>query len=210
MLLEQKNTTLAYRCPNCGMTVKSMVGAFSLSGAMFNLKCPCGKSNAIIEKTSDGKFRLTIPCAVCNVNHSFVLSKNVFFNSDVFIIPCSISGIDICFIGKEQNVNDAIEHSDEELSKLLDGVSLSDIKNEDESEYQLDSEVVSMINFVFKDLEEEGKISCYCGNKGEYECEIHGDHVHIRCTKCGAEKTINASSSLDLNDFLDSDSIELK
>ena len=39
MIIQPKNTTIAYRCPACGQAVKSMVGVFALSGDMIKL-CP--------------------------------------------------------------------------------------------------------------------------------------------------------------------------
>ena len=53
MIIDQKKTTLAYRCPHCGAVPTSMVGAFSLSGDLFKLKCSCGNSHLTVEKTND-------------------------------------------------------------------------------------------------------------------------------------------------------------
>ena len=44
MVLESKQTTVAYRCPHCGAGVLSAVGMFSLAADMVKLKCSCGKS----------------------------------------------------------------------------------------------------------------------------------------------------------------------
>ena len=63
MILDQKKTTLAYRCPSCGAVPTSMVGAFSLSGDLFKLKCDCGGSFMTVERLQDGKLRLTVPCS---------------------------------------------------------------------------------------------------------------------------------------------------
>ena len=59
MIIDQKKTTLAYRCPHCGAVPTSMVGAFSLSGDLFKLKCSCGNSHLTLEKTNDDKI---FPC----------------------------------------------------------------------------------------------------------------------------------------------------
>ncbi|MBQ3017552.1 MAG: hypothetical protein IJD89_01280, partial [Clostridia bacterium] len=117
MIIDQKKTTLAYRCPHCGSVPTSMVGAFSLSGDLFKLKCSCGHSHLTVEKTREDKLRLTVPCLVCPQPHSYILSKNVFFGSDIFVIPCSLCGIDICFIGKEREVASAVVRSNDERLK---------------------------------------------------------------------------------------------
>ena len=44
MVLESKQTTIAYRCPSCGTGVMSAVSLFALKGSMVRLKCECGKS----------------------------------------------------------------------------------------------------------------------------------------------------------------------
>ena len=119
MILDQKKTTLAYRCPACGGVPTSMVGAFSLSGNLFKLKCTCGESNITVEKTHEDKIRLTVPCLVCPTPHTYLLSKNVFFGSDIFVIPCSVCGVDICFIGKENEVSSAVKRSNDEIIKLF-------------------------------------------------------------------------------------------
>ena len=70
MILEPKQTTVAYRCPHCGAGVMSLVGVFALSAEMLKLKCSCGESEMTIVKTSDGKIRFTVPCLLCPNPHT--------------------------------------------------------------------------------------------------------------------------------------------
>ena len=144
MIINQKKTTLSYRCPHCGAVPTSMVGAFSLSGSLFKLKCSCGHSHMTVEKTSDGKLRLTVPCVVCPKPHSYVISSNVFFGSDVFLIPCRLSGVDICFIGGERQVADAILRSNEEIMKSLGEAGIDEFKDEAKNDY--DPEIFDMVS----------------------------------------------------------------
>ena len=53
MILDKKETTIAYRCPECGASVVGMVGIFTLSADMIRLKCPCGKSELEFLYTKD-------------------------------------------------------------------------------------------------------------------------------------------------------------
>ena len=158
MIIDQKKTTLAYRCPHCGAVPTSMVGAFSLSGDLFKLKCSCGNSHRTLEKTNDDKLRLTVPCVVCPQPHTYMLSKNVFFNSDIFVIPCSLCGVDICFIGHERDVASAVVRSNEEILAALGDNSIDSLRQEKEENYT-DPAVFDMITFVISDLADEGKIS---------------------------------------------------
>ena len=50
MVLEKKQTTIAYRCPTCGAGIMSAVDIFALSAPMVKLKCSCGCSEMTIKK----------------------------------------------------------------------------------------------------------------------------------------------------------------
>ena len=120
MILDKKQTSVAYRCPSCGQTVKSMIGAFSLSGDMLRLKCPCGGSDMTIERRHDKKIRLTIPCFLCPRPHVYTVSENIFYGREAFAYPCSYTGVDIGFSGDAENVEKAVEESDLALEDMLD------------------------------------------------------------------------------------------
>ena len=75
MVLNQKETTVAYRCPECGASVMSMVGVFTLTADMIRLKCPCGGSELEIVYTRDKKVRLNVPCFLCPSDE--VLRKHI-------------------------------------------------------------------------------------------------------------------------------------
>lgn len=210
MILDQKKTTLAYRCPSCLAVPTSMVGAFSLSGDLFKLKCTCGGSQLSVEKTNDGKLRLTVPCLVCPTPHNYVISQNVFFGSDIFVIPCALSGIDICFIGKEKEVASAIVRSNDEIIKALGDTPIDSLKGNDNDDYT-DPAVFDMITYVISDLLDEGKIYCRCPEgQGEYEANILKDSVVVKCKNCGASATIEARGTYDAEQFLHATELELK
>ena len=71
MILEPKKTTVAYRCPECGAGVLSVVDIFALSANRVKLKCDCGKSEMDVVIQSDDKIRLTVPCIFCRKPHVF-------------------------------------------------------------------------------------------------------------------------------------------
>lgn len=211
MILNQKQTMLAYRCPSCGGVVTSMVGAFSLSGKLFRLKCDCMESSMSVEKTNDGKMRLTVPCLACNTSHSYVLSSSVFFDSDIFVIPCSLSGIDICFIGKQDAVADAVQKSNEELLLMLGENDVSSLKNHEKNRDELsDPQITEIVRYVINELNEENAIHCNCEKNGEYCCDIYDEHITVRCVKCGAKADIPTNSTIKAHDFLECDSLILE
>lgn len=210
MILSQKETTLAYRCPACGGVPTSMVGAFSLSGDLFRLKCSCGESEMSVEKTKDGKYRLTFPCLLCPKPHSHLLSPQVFFGSDIFLIPCSTCGIDLCFIGKENKVAEAVYKSNEEIALAIGESQIEKLKSEEREEYY-DPQVLEIVSYVISDLNEDGKIYCKCeSGKGDYKCDICSDHVTVSCNKCHASLDIDITSTLKAYDFLHTEELRLK
>ena len=211
MILEPSKTTLAYRCPSCGGVPTSVVGIFSLSGQLFKLKCDCGGSHMTVEKTSDDKLRLTVPCVACPHPHSYLLSKNVFFESESFIIGCSTCGVDICFLGTDEKVKEAIEYSNKELATMLGDYSLEKLKGNKSSQAPFDPQIMDIVRFVINDLNEEGKIYCNCKeNEGDYVVDILEDFVSVKCKKCGAGAIIPTDSTIAAYDFLNTDSITLK
>ena len=89
MVLESKQTTIAYRCPKCGAGVMSVVGLFSLSGDMVKLKCTCGESEMqAVLRREDKQIRLTVPCIFCNKPHTYNVSESLFFGKEIFLLPC--------------------------------------------------------------------------------------------------------------------------
>lgn len=210
MILNQKQTTIAYRCPACGAIVKSMVGVFALSADMLKLKCPCGGSEMTVMYTSDKKIRLTVPCFLCPNPHNYTVSTAVFFEKDQFAFACPYSGVDICFTGKNENVDKMTAEADIELAKMLDGRDVSEISGAaGRNGVFTDPQILDIIMFVIRDLDESGEIKCRCKDGGEYEAEVLDDAVEVRCKKCGAKTKIPADSTLSANAFLHCDHIEL-
>jgi hypothetical protein len=75
-----------------------------------------------------------------------------------------------------------------------------------------DPQVLEIVLFVIRDLDEEGKIHCRCpeGEAHEYDAEILPEGVRVTCKKCGATKLLPTDSLLDAHDFLNCDSLELE
>lgn len=207
---QQKKTTLAYRCPVCGGVPTSMVGIFSLSGDLFKLKCSCGGSHMTLEKQSSGRLGLTVPCLICSTPHYYVVSSQAFFGSERLVIPCNISGLDICFIGTEENVAQAVKESNEMIIKAVGDSAIERLKSGEDQSSPCDPQINEIVSFVIADLAEEGKIHCGCQDgQGDYECTIHNDFISVRCKKCGKSTAIPNDSTIAAYDFLNADQITL-
>ena len=120
MILNSKETTLAYRCPVCGKFIFGMVGLFTLSGDLIKLKCDCGGSELKIAYTADRKLRITVPCLFCPDPHTYVISSGAFFDRELLALTCTYSNLDVCFIGEREKVSQAATDADDELMDLLE------------------------------------------------------------------------------------------
>lgn len=213
MVIDQKKTTVAYRCPHCGAGVMSAVGLFALSADMIKLKCDCGHSEMTMVYSKDGKVRLTVPCLFCPTPHSFTLTSSLFFGRDMFLLPCPYSDVNICFIGETNMVKAELARTELELLDMLEENGISDFSALHESERQMltDPQVFDIIMFVIQDLDAEGKISCRCeAGEGDYEVEVLDDAVRVSCKKCGAKRDIPTDSMLSAHAFLHCDKLCLE
>ncbi len=217
MKSNQTETTIAYRCPECGSGVMSIVGVFKLSGDMLKLKCSCGMSDMTLTYTTDKKIRIVVPCIVCNKPHSYLLNKDALFNmeNDVIKLSCKYTGIDLCFIGKEKDVKNALEDADEELAKIMKDAGLDDLaqlhSNDDETK-ETDPDVEDVVRFMIAELTEEDKIHCRCRKKNlaSYKYTVMNGFVRVYCEGCGSIADIPITGGGSAFDFLSSDGLELE
>ena len=115
MVLESKQTTIAFRCPHCGAGVMSAVSLFHLKGSMIRLKCDCGKSMLEVQPTGDGKVRLSVPCIICPKPHHFTVSESILFSEDLFLLPCAYSDINIAAMGELNHVKAELARTELQL-----------------------------------------------------------------------------------------------
>ncbi len=213
MVLDPKQTTVAYRCPHCGTGVMSVVGLFNLTADMVKLKCSCGQSEMTIVYGRDGKIRFTVPCILCPTPHNFSVSSSLFFGKDLFVLPCPYSDINICMMGDTDHVKAELSRSELELLDLLEENGLSNFDSLRGGDQELsDPQIQEIVTYVVKELDEEGKIHCRCpeGNEGDYEAELRRDGIMVTCLCCKASKFIETNSLISAHEFLNADSIELE
>ena len=214
MVLETKQTTLAYRCPHCGAGVMSAVNPFVLKGSMLRLKCECGKSYLEIQPTTDRKFRLTVPCMICPTPHHFTVTENLFYNQELFTLPCPYTDLNICVMGEVNHVKAELSRTELELLDLMEknGIESFEALHREAEEAVTDPQVLEIVMFVIRDLDEEGKIFCKCPPDGEheYDAEVLPEGVRVSCKKCGAAKTIPTNSMTEAHDFLHCDALHLE
>lgn len=214
MVLNTKQTTVAYRCPHCGAGVMSAVSLFALRGKMVRLRCTCGKSVMEIEPTAEQKVRLTVPCIICPNPHRFTVSENVFFGDRLFVLPCPYADINIAMMGESNHVKAELSRTELELLDLMEKNGITDFEalHREAERAVTDPQVLDIVMFVIRDLDDEGKIFCRCEGEEEreFEVEILGEGVRITCKSCGATKLLPTDSLLDAYEFLNTDALRLE
>lgn len=194
------------------MGVMSVVDIFNLSADMVKLKCTCGQSEMTVVRARDGKIRFTVPCILCPKPHNFTVSSSLFFNKELFVLPCPYSDINICMMGDINYVKAELSRSELELLDLLEKSGLSGFGDIHGDEVLTDPQIREIVTYVIKELDEEGRIRCKCadGSSGEYDAEIQKEGIRVSCAKCGATKLIPTDSLISASEFLNADSLELE
>ena len=195
MVIGDKKTFLAYRCPHCGGGVIGICGDFALAGGRLL------------------KLRLTVPCLLCATDHHYLVSKSVFYGKDLFLLNCAYTNLDVCFIGDGQKVEKALEENEKELKRILADAGISSLtqlkKNGEEDEAVLpDTQVLDIVRFLVRDLEEEGRIDCPCHN-GEYEVAFVEGGVLVYCLNCEGRYFFPVQSVEAAQDLLSCDRLTL-
>ena len=214
MILDTKQTTVAYRCPHCGVGVMSVVGVFSLSAEMMKLKCSCGHSEMTISRASNGKIRFSVPCMLCPSPHNFTVNSSVVFSKELFVLPCPYSDINIAVMGSEDHVKAELSRSELELLDILEKSGIDNFEAVRGENFLTDPQVLDIVTYVIRELDEEKKITCRCDvsqiKESLYDVEILEDSVRVTCRHCGASKLVPANSLIAANEFLNADKLELE
>ena len=214
MVLDPKQTTVAYRCPHCGAGIMSAVGLFALSADMIKLKCTCGKSEMSVVYSKDGKVRLSVPCIVCAKPHTFTLNSSLFFGKELFTMSCPYSDINVACIGETNQVKAELARGELELLDLMEKSGMKDFDSFHNDEESLtDPQILEIVMFVINDLDAEGKIYCKCDptdNGRQYDAEVLDNGVLVTCRKCGASRLIPTDSRLGAHAFLNTDALYLE
>ncbi len=186
--------TIAYKCPLCGGFEFFGASLFKLEpNKEHHLACRCNKSNVIIFKDNFKNYNIKIPCIGCGNEHEYVLSRKEMLRRDIRVFRCPETGLQQCFIGKDELVRKKIDSLEREFDELIDTFGY-------DSYFANTQVMLDSLNKIH-DLAEQGNLCCECGNK-DIELTLLSDKIHLRCRKCAASRVIHAASNNDLKDIL--------
>lgn len=193
-MLIDTSITVAYKCSSCGSFEFFNLSLFMLLHSKKNsLACRCKKSDIAIVKNGARGYKISISCIGCGNEHEYVLERKEILIKEVNVLCCPQTGMEQCFIGKDQVVRARVDRLENELDKLIDAFGYDNyFKN---TQVMFDS-----LNKVH-DIAEKGNLLCECGNK-DIELILLSDRIHLKCKKCYSSKEIYATSNEDLKEIL--------
>lgn len=194
---------IAYRCPECGTAVVGDLNLFILGGQELHLNCKeCSTPGLEAKLSKDNKLYLTVPCLTCPTPHRYCVDTKTVFSRDLFVLQCALTGLDLCFIGEQTAVEEALEKNREELLALSEEWEEEATGEEDEAAEDdkhpplFDPVLTGQMLYLVREFAEEGKISCSCGET-HLDFRLLPDGFLFTCPKCHAAKVFPAMSESD-------------
>ena len=190
-MVQETKRFLAYICPHCLQSVIVERDLFSLAAAPAHIKCPCGKSELLVEFLPN-RVRLRVPCLFCGREHEVSCSSHAFLRERALAFSCAQSGLDCCYVGEEGPVYAATARLEQAVDKLgqeaaKDGAFL-------------DETVMEEVLGEIRDIAARGGISCACGSQ-KWTFRVNFSSVDLICQECGAEMRIPAATADDIDDI---------
>ncbi len=201
-MFTENRITVAARCNECCCEIETEISVFSLSSGKIRAACPnCGKSALEITLSTDGKVRLLVPCVACPHPHPFTLSAQTTFSKEIFVLQCSFTRLDICFMGEKSKVKEELKKNGEELRAMMQSAEGYD----DGYDTALLENMRIILSFI-EECAEGGNILCRCRNMKTapgVEVEVSDDSVTLICKECGRRLKLSASDTELLDTFME-------
>lgn len=196
----EDKTIIASRCPDCGAIIAEEITISEISSLEKQIKCKiCGKNFMAVslqppksELSEQMMIKLVVPCLVCAHSHPYTLSAEMLCK-ELFVLQCSYTGLDICFIGKESAVDSALRDSAKQLKEIFETQ-----EKEEASQNFLDANIMQEVMYSVEELAITNRIVCNCGEPN-LAIVIDYDKVHLSCKDCGCKKTLYASENHDID-----------
>ncbi|RKD33524.1 hypothetical protein [Thermohalobacter berrensis] len=199
MLVDTK-ITIAIPCESCDNIKIYEISLFNFVNTKnIEFKCDCGEANAVI-KTEDYKmFWANISCAVCQDVHVYKYKLSQLIKGNI-VIRCIDTGIEICFIGKNEDVEDLIEKYEKKSEEMLKDLGFYD--------FFKDFDAMMNALTILRNMDREDRIYCDCGND-DIKLELFTDSVEFRCPICNSVMMISVENRDDVEALMEKEEIVL-
>ncbi len=120
-------TTIAWRCPQCGKLELKTINIFDFSGGnRIEIKCECGFPKVKIGKKKNDGYWLEYFCNLCESQQVTVYSKYDFWASPVESIKCDTHKIELGYLGNYREVNNLVTEEKEYLQEAKEKLNIND------------------------------------------------------------------------------------
>lgn len=120
-------TTIAWRCPQCGKLELKTINIFNFSGGnRIEIKCPCGFPKVKIGKKENNDYWLEYFCNLCESQQVTVYSKYDFWAPQVKSIKCTTHKIELGYLGNYQEMNNLVTEEEEYLQEAREKLKIND------------------------------------------------------------------------------------
>ncbi len=193
-MLIDTSITIAYKCTSCGSFEFFNVSMFTLTyRKSCVLPCRCRKSCVSIKQEGEGSYLISIPCIGCDNEHTYLIAKKPMLLGETVVLNCPETGMQICFIGRDEAVRRKVDSLEEEFDELMDTYGY-------ENYFRNTQVMFDTLNHIH-DIALKGNLSCECGDS-EIELVLLSDCILLRCGRCGGSQTIPAAKNEDLREVL--------
>lgn len=189
--MAEEKRTIGYICPECGKAVVVERSRFQLAASDSSLPCPCGKSELTISQRGD-RCVITVPCLYCARDHQVECANDALLDQPLISLSCPASGLNVCCIGREDRVFQAMERLEQAVDKMR-----MDAQAEQQGAF-LDEVVMGEVLGEIREIAARGGISCGCGGK-DYGIKVGFSSVDLMCAHCGTTLRINAATPDDID-----------
>lgn len=211
-MFTQNKIYVATLCNECRAQIKQELSFFSLSGGKVSVKCPnCAKSSLGISRSSDGKIRFDIPCIFCPHPHPYTVSEETIFTKDLFTLKCTFTQYDICFTGKKEKVEKALNDYSSDINRMM----LENMNNSQEEPYDDFEDTSKQLEVILSFINEcanNGDILCRCTNMKTapgVELQFLDEAIALVCRECGRHIEIPIFDSDVIDSLIDDGKIVL-
>lgn len=187
-MLVNTNIAFAVRCDVCGGLQLHNTSLFELyKDKKTELKCTCGQINAIIKAKDFKSFWIDVVCFACQERHIFKYTLKQLLKGNI-VTRCIETGMEICFIGNNEDIHELIEKNEKNPSELLSELGFYD--------YFENFEVIMKSLEFIKQLDNDGRIKCDCGSY-DILTDLFPDRIELKCLNCDSIKMIYAENDED-------------
>lgn len=193
-MIVETGITIAYKCSSCGTYEFFNASLFKLiQKKECFLTCRCKGSGIAISEKAYLKFSIKIHCIACGGSHSFDVEAKELINRGINVFYCPKTGIQLCFVGNDNQVRQKIDSLEKELDEMIDTFGY-------ESYFKNTRVMFDSLNHIH-DIAERGNLACECGSN-DIELVLLSDKIQLKCKKCPGSIIVHAASNEDLKDIL--------